>query len=471
MSPVDEQLRAVLGSSLASLAIGIVITSISLFAIAEHFRRGRSKSRLLLWFGLFAGLYGVRVLGRAPAVRLMLSLPDEFWAYLAASADYVIMVPAFLFWEEIYGRGWKSSTRWLVWAGAGYASISVTLSVVLHRPYVLPEPGGAALIAIPAFLIGNYLLGYRPPAIAEAKALMLGLGVFMACVVNSHLGRWQLSLAHSNPEPFGFLFFLCCLGWIAAHRFRTNEQELLSLAEEMKAARRIQESILPSSIPNTLGLEVAVRYSPMTAVAGDFYDFLAVDAHHLGLLVADVAGHGVPAALGAAMVKVAFSTQAANASDPALLIAGLNDTMHRLARGQFTTAGFLSFDMHARAATYAAAGHPPLLLWRPSTGTLREFKENGVLLGVLPNQAYVNMRFDILSGDRIFMCTDGVWEAENGAGEVFGDARLERFIRDHGHQLANEVAGALLADVNSWSNGSRGQRQSDDITVAVIAVN
>jgi serine phosphatase RsbU (regulator of sigma subunit) len=69
------------------------------------------------------------------------------------------------------------------------------------------------------------------------------------------------------------------------------------------------------------------------------------------------------------------------------------------------------------------------------------------------------------------MCTDGVWEAENGAGEVFGDARLERFIRDHGHQLANEVAGALLADVNSWSNGSRGQRQSDDITVAVIAVN
>jgi len=66
MSPVDEQLRAVLGSSLASLAIGIVITSISLFAIAEHFRRGRSKSRLLLWFGLFAGLYGVRVLAGRP---------------------------------------------------------------------------------------------------------------------------------------------------------------------------------------------------------------------------------------------------------------------------------------------------------------------------------------------------------------------------------------------------------------------
>ena len=471
MSPIEEQLRIVLGTSLGYLAIGIFSTSISLFAIAEHFRRSRARSPLLLWFGLFAGSYGVRVLCRTAAVRLMFDLPADFWEYVTAVVDYVILIPAFLFWEEIYGRGWKSSTRWLVWTVAGYAVICVSLSAIRRRPYVLPEPGGMSLIAVPVLLIANHLLGYRPPAVSGAKTLIIGAGIFLVCVLNSHLGQWQLSLRGSNPEPLGFLFFLCCLGWVAAHRFHVNEQQLLSLEEEMKAARRIQQSILPSSIPNVAGLDVAVRYAPMTAVAGDLYDFLNVDARHLGVLVADVAGHGVPAALGASMVKVAVSTNAENASDPARLIAGLNDTMHRVARGQLITAGFLFLDLQARAATYAAAGHPPLLLWRPATRTLCEFKENGLLLGVFPNREYVNTRFEISSGDRILMCTDGVWEAENRAQETFGDVRFNQFIRDCGHLPADGLAGALLAEVSAWSmiNGSRGQ--SDDITIVVLGVN
>src|ERR1035441_11017169 len=108
---------------------------------------------------------------------------------------------------------------------------------MLRRPYVLPEPGGMSLIAVPALLIANHVLGYRPPAVVGAKTLIVGAGVFLGSVLNSYLGRWQLTLGQSNPEPLGFLFFLCCLGWIAAHRFHVNEQQLLALEEEMKAAR------------------------------------------------------------------------------------------------------------------------------------------------------------------------------------------------------------------------------------------
>src|ERR1035438_5673804 len=89
MSPIEEQLRIVLGTSLGYLAIGIFSTSISLFAIAEHFRRSRARSPLLLWFGLFAGSYGVRVLCRTAAVRLMFDLPADFWEYVTAVVDYV----------------------------------------------------------------------------------------------------------------------------------------------------------------------------------------------------------------------------------------------------------------------------------------------------------------------------------------------------------------------------------------------
>ncbi|HLY17071.1 MAG TPA: PP2C family protein-serine/threonine phosphatase [Bryobacteraceae bacterium] len=465
MPPTAEQLRAVLRTSIASLSVGILTTSIGLFAIAEHIRRGRSKSRLLLWFGLFAGLYGVRSLGRNAAIALTFNLPAGPLLFLAAVVDYVILVPAFLFMEEIYGTGWKHSSRWLVWAAAGYGVLAVALSAILRNPYVLPEPGGITLIVVPALLIANYLMGYRPQPIAEAKTLIVGLVVFLGFVANSHLAP-----SHTNVEPFGFFFFLCCLGGIAAHRFRANEQQLLSLEEEMKAARRIQESILPSSLPRPVGVQVAVRYAPMTAVAGDFYDFLPVVDGCLGVLVADVAGHGVPAALGASMVKVAVSTQVGGAADPARMISELNNTMHRVARGQLVTAGFLALDIQARTGTYVAAGHPPLLLWRPATGTLREFSENGLVLGVLPNQAYPNMRFEVFSGDRIVMCTDGVWEAENRAGEIFGDSRFQKFIKDCGHLSADAMAGALLAEVTAWSMVNRIRRQADDITIVILGV-
>ena len=208
----------------------------------------------------------------------------------------------------------------------------------------------------------------------------------------------------------------------------------------------------------------------MTAVAGDFYDFLGLDGRHLGVLVADVAGHGVPAALGASMVKVAVSTEAANAGDPARLIAGLNDTMHRSARGQLVTAGFLSLDVHLSGGQYAAAGHPPLLLWSAATRTLSEFQENGLVLGVLPNQKYTNIRLDLAPGDRIVMCTDGVWEAENANQQTFGDEQLKPLIRESSQLPANEMAGALLEAVNRWSAAGGEAKQSDDITIVVIGI-
>ena len=298
-----------LAASIAELAVGIMTTSIAVFALVEHLRRGRSKSRLLLWFGLFAGMYGVRTLGRSRAIQLLFDAPEVFWTYFSALLDYTILIPAFLFWEEIYGRGWKDSIRWLVWGVAVYGAVALMAMAVLRRPYVIIEPGGLALVAGMILAVGNYLMGYRPPALTEARTFLMGVGVFLVFVLNSHMGPWSVRINNADPEPFGFFFFLCCLGWVAAHRIRSNEQQLLSLEEELKAARRIQQSILPHSIPQEPGLQVAVQYAPMTAVAGDFYDFLRADGQYLGVLVADVAGHGVPAALGASMVKVAVSTQ------------------------------------------------------------------------------------------------------------------------------------------------------------------
>src|SRR5262249_61661029 len=125
-------------------------------------------------------------------------------------------------------------------------------------------------------------------------------------------------------EPVGMLAFIAGLGYFVAERAIESERRLFSLSKEMETARNIQQSILPAATPSAPGLEIIASYLPMAEVAGDFYDFLDQGGGRLGVLVADVSGHGVPAALIASMVKVAFAAQADHASDPARVIAGMN---------------------------------------------------------------------------------------------------------------------------------------------------
>ncbi len=106
------------------------------------------------------------------------------------------------------------------------------------------------------------------------------------------------------------------------------ERQLQAIRIELDTAREIQLSILPHEIPPIAGLDIAARYLPMTSVAGDFYDFLVIDEKRTGILVADVSGHGMPAALIASMLKIAFAAQAPHACDPAAVLSGLNQALY-----------------------------------------------------------------------------------------------------------------------------------------------
>jgi phosphoserine phosphatase RsbU/P len=152
-------------------------------------------------------------------------------------------------------------------------------------------------------------------------------------------------------------------------------RQLLSINHELEMARQIQLSILPRETPKIKGLDIAARYVPMSSVAGDFYDFIVVDEQHLGVLVADVSGHGLPAALIASMLKVALAAQFTHASDPARVLGGLNQTLWGKFSHHFVTAAYLFVDMEKNSMSYSAAGHPPLLLWHRSTGSASEVTE------------------------------------------------------------------------------------------------
>jgi serine phosphatase RsbU (regulator of sigma subunit) len=247
-------------------------------------------------------------------------------------------------------------------------------------------------------------------------------------------------------------------------------QQLLAIQKELETARQIQLSILPTHIPKSPGLDIAARYIPMTAVAGDFYDFIFVDEKHIGILVADVSGHGMPAALIASMLKIAFAAQASLAAEPERVLSGLNQALCGKFQHHYVTAAYVYFDMERRTLTYAGAGHPPLLLWGPSREGVQDVIENGLFLGKFDFATYTAVELPLLPGDRILLYTDGIPETENPAQVAFGDDRFRQFLVASKSTPVDQFADELLADVSHWSERGRDEDLDDDITMVAVHV-
>lgn len=245
-------------------------------------------------------------------------------------------------------------------------------------------------------------------------------------------------------------------------------RQLLDINNELEMAREIQLSILPHEIPKLRGLEIAARYSPMSSVAGDFYDFVIVDEKHAGILVADVSGHGLPAALIASMLQVALAAQLPHAADPAHVLAGLNHSLCGKFKHHFVTAFYVFVDMERNVLSCAAAGHPPLLLWRASAGCATEVLENGMLLGLFPETTYSFVEVPLEPGDKAILYTDGILEARSRSEQEFGPDLLKGFLESNHNLNANTFADLLLDELTRWSEHPKGDGQEDDITLLVI---
>jgi serine phosphatase RsbU (regulator of sigma subunit) len=245
-------------------------------------------------------------------------------------------------------------------------------------------------------------------------------------------------------------------------------RQLLLINSELEMAREIQLSILPHETPEIQGLEIAARYIPMSSVAGDFYDFIVVDDKHVGILVADVSGHGLPAALIASMLKVALPAQSPHACDPARVLAGLNQSLCGKFKHHFVTAVYVFVDMEKNSMSYAGAGHPPLLLWRMSTQSASEVVENGLLLGLFPEEPYSVVEIPVEPGDKVLLYTDGILETRSPSKQEFGVDLFKGFLESNHNLKADVFADSLLEELLSWSEQLKGNGQEDDITLLVI---
>lgn len=359
----------------------------------------------------------------------------------------------------------------MLWVQSAYAIGAILIDSV-RGPEAAIGPNNFLVIANLAVILGNSYLYTRrnaPTGRRELRAVLGGALFFALLALNENLVNLGMVPWSWSYEALGMLVFVLCLGYVVVRRLLSDERRLVALTSELDTARQIQASILPQAMPEVAGLDVAARCIPMTAVGGDFFDFQIVDGRRLGILVADVSGHGVPAALIASMVKIALASQAEQAADPAAVLAGMNRILRGKMKRAFVTAAYVFLDAEGRTLRYASAGHPPLLLRRAGEGSVEEVRQEAPPLGALPRAAYRNSELSLAPGDRILLYTDGVTEARDGAEEDFGDERLRELLATAGDMAPDAFADELLRRLETWRGKGRGEGFDDDVTVVAVS--
>ena len=236
--------------------------------------------------------------------------------------------------------------------------------------------------------------------------------------------------------------------------------------EEVAEARTIQQGLLPKSIAQLAGYEIAGAWQPAHSVGGDYYDVLEFDEATLGLCIADVAGKGLPAALLMSNLQAAVRGLASPSLSPEGLCARLNSLVcHNTGNDRFITFFYAQLDGPGRHLQYTNAGHnPPILLHR--NGSYERLEAGGGVLGVFPNQTFAAGAAQLAPGDRVILFTDGVTEACDATGEEFGEVRLLGLLREHCATAVAVLQAKILAAAGEFSRG----HWHDDATLLVLGV-
>ena len=450
------------------IAAGFFLSSVGFILIVISLFRLRSKDLSLLNFGLFCFLNGIRWLVEIPTMKTLVGFPFTF-PYFHGLLTYAIVIPFSALFVDLFGRGLYDSMLWVFRSTLVYAVAAIGYDLFRSEPLSDVAINAIVIVLWCVVWIGNVLFVRRQQhrEVRLLRIIFLTTLAYTAIdnLINIRILRWGVSFEHAV-----FLVLCIGIGYVAVHHFFSNEKKLLGIEQEIEIARRIQHSNLPGNLRSPSGIEIAARYVPKSAVAGDFYDIQIKEESGVGILIADVSGHGIGAALIGSMLKVAFASQAECLSNPSKVLTEINRILQGKMEESFVTACSLFIDLANGRVLYANAGHPPPLLWRSSKKEVFRFPPGGTILGPFPESVYENATVDVAKDDRLFLYTDGIIETRSRTGEFFGDDRLEEFVKGHSSDSANSVADKFIEHLDMWSGRSQESTLDDDLTLIVIDV-
>jgi serine phosphatase RsbU (regulator of sigma subunit) len=242
------------------------------------------------------------------------------------------------------------------------------------------------------------------------------------------------------------------------------ERELVE--QELRVARSIQQASLPKVVPELKGWQISPFYQPAREVGGDFYDFHLLSEGRLGIVVGDATGKGVPAALVMSTTcgMLQLAAQELDSSSPGEVLSRVNETLvARIPANMFVTCFYAVLDPESATLSYANAGHD-LPYLRRRGGDAEELRARGMPLGIMPQMGYEEKETILNGGEATLLYSDGLVEAHDPKGEMFGFPRLRAFFAEHGEKRS--LGDSLLEELYSFVG--EGWKQEDDITLLTL---
>jgi len=281
----------------------------------------------------------------------------------------------------------------------------------------------------------------------------------------------EVILPMTGANALGMAIFAFIIRNLITERRTAEEREsyrreLERTEYEMETARGIQQSFLPESPPRIEGFELAALNLPARQVGGDFFDFIPISEDRMGIVIADVSGKGVPAALFMALSRALVR---ANVYETITTSEAIEKANHLIAEeakfGMFVTLFYAVLDSTRSVLQYVNAGHnPPIMLKRGSSEAIL-LKANGIALGAMEDVKLEQKEVELAMSDVVVLYTDGITEAINDKGEQFGTDRLESMISNNADLPTQQLINLIKDGVNEFA---RGQQQYDDFTLVVL---
>jgi serine phosphatase RsbU (regulator of sigma subunit) len=464
----------------------------------------QNRSRLrLLWFGIYYGiimamfLYNLilfiswRELNRLYYLLYLLSmgliyfvgngLLWEFFvpgSHLNRVLSLIFMCFAF-FWGNFFAKSFLIAQKnapffdKLLSVFMIYSIVLAAMIPLVDKAWITFAVFSQGIIVPPAFLlagIASWKHGFRPARFFLIAFAILALSVIFEVLVTFGV------LPYLTPysSQVGSAIEVILLQLALADRIKTLSQEQNRIRQSLYLAREVQQNLLPHKSPKTENLDIAGKSIYCDETGGDYYDYIHHDRlenRQIGVAIGDVAGHGISSALLMATVR---SSLRQRASLPGSVASIISDVNHQLVRdvedsGQFMTLFYLYIDPIKMQAQWVRAGHDPAIFYDPRTDSFEELGGSGIALGVDEEWNYkAYTKTALKNGQIIFLSTDGIWEARNLQGEMFGKERIYNIIQKKSSLSADEIINIMIESLKSFQQGAQIE---DDITMVVIKIN
>jgi serine phosphatase RsbU (regulator of sigma subunit) len=338
--------------------------------------------------------------------------------------------------------------------------------------------GSIAAVAYADFIVTSVSLGYLyilPLGISamllrsQISYALIAVCVFLHDLFGPAYPSPEARITHNLTAVVGFTFVVHVIQRYAKQREqldKTVRQQRDQLLQDVELAAQVQRMFLPIHRPSIAGLEIAGMMQPARGVSGDYYDYMPIDEHTLQIVIADVAGKGVPAALLMSATAAAVQLEAREKRDMLEVVNRLNSDLHSLSdSNRYVTLLLADIDTRNRSLRYVNCGHNPALLFQAKTHDVVPMSSSCFPIGMFESLACSINPANLSAGDILVLYTDGVTEAENSLGEEFGMERLSALIR-RGHGLSAD--GLMNHILESVTDFCREVGFDDDATLLVV---